>query len=202
MSNSAVGGAAEPPVSMADILSLQDSAGAGEFTLAYSTALGMPLKTTAYELSNINTDIDQYGELQTDFEDLANALRSHANDQVFVGTDKYRKVLDTVYNQYDAKTKEAEARELGTESTAEQDKWSKSRGQIEAMRNAMNNGEKLSGSTAAGASALISESKGWVIPSSKTRDVTSSKLKFLDEEYKTNMEKMSNSIRSQFSPKG
>jgi hypothetical protein len=202
MSNSAVGGVTEPPISMADVLNLQNEAGAGNFTVAYTTALGMPLQTTAYELSGIHADIDQYGELQSDFEDLSNALRSHANDQVFTATDKYRKVLDMVWTQHDTKTKEAQAREEGTESTAEQDKWAKSRGEIEAVRNSINNGEKLSGSKAAGASALIAEAKGWVIPASKTRDVTSSKVKFLDEEYKTNMEKMSNSIRSQFSPKG
>lgn len=198
LTNAWVDGYIETPFTLADALAVQDAAGAGNFGAAYGKALAAPVTTTAFELSQIDRDVDVYGELQGDFEDMANALRSHANDQVFTVTDRYRKVLDKAYAEYDTKTKEAEQSELGTESTAEQDKWSKSRGQLEKVRNILDKGEKLSQSDAAGASALIAEAKGWVIPSSKTRDVTSSKVKFLNEEYQQGLTSIATSVRNQF----
>lgn len=192
MSSSTIGGANEFSHSLEYAMEALNQAGAGNFGAAYTMSLVAPQLTTAHELSALNADVEQYGQLQANMEDLTNSLRSHANDQTFVLSDSYREVFDKSIVAY---------RKQIADADTPQDKKTQYQSELEKLQSLyekMKKNEKIAQSDAAGGSALIAEAKGWIIPHDKTRDVISTKVKFLNEEYQQRMEKMTRSIENQF----
>lgn len=176
------------------VLTLQNSAGLRlGFGSVYARSLNLPIAALASQLEDLNNDVEVYGQLQTDFEDLGNALRSHANDQTFQLTDSYRNVFEKSIKAYEKKLLEP-----GLDATAKK----RYRDELAALRDLYSDiqkGEKIPQHQAAGGSALILEAKGWVIPADKSRDVLSTKAKFLNDEFQQLQEQAFRLLESQYS---